>query len=311
MSLPRNPKHPDEDRTRVHELSLDRITLDPEVQPRARGEDLDTMREYTAAWLEGEEFPPVDVFWDREEDAYYVADGFQRVKSAIAARRTSIRAHVHLGSRRAAILFAAGANATHGLKRSNDDKRAAVMKLLADPEWALWDDHAVARACKVSPNMVRQLRGTAVDTAGHRATARVGANGTIRTHDTPPPAAHAMKHPPLTKKEVHTLYASKIARHLRKSDPSVELDVCLMIGKIDIVASDRLYHLLIARDSEYITRVLGKMVIARHLLGGDRGITLIGHFAPSQEPLIAVLATMDIECTTPEQLLRRKKGAPT
>ncbi|EWY35857.1 hypothetical protein N825_32650 [Skermanella stibiiresistens SB22] len=39
------------------------------------------------------------------------------------------------GSRRDAVPHAVGANARHGLPRSNADKRDAVMILLKDPEW--------------------------------------------------------------------------------------------------------------------------------------------------------------------------------
>ena len=47
-----------------------------------------------------------------------------------------ISADVREGSRRDAILYAVGANASHGLKRTNRDKRNAVMVLLKDPEWS-------------------------------------------------------------------------------------------------------------------------------------------------------------------------------
>jgi hypothetical protein len=44
-----------------------------------------------------------------------------------------ISADVREGSRRDAILYAVGANASHGLKRTNRDKRNAVRVLLKDP----------------------------------------------------------------------------------------------------------------------------------------------------------------------------------
>jgi len=33
------------------------------------------------------------------------------------------------------LLYAVGSNATHGLRRSNADKRRAAQMLLEDPEW--------------------------------------------------------------------------------------------------------------------------------------------------------------------------------
>jgi hypothetical protein len=42
------------------------------------------------------------------------------------------------------VLYTVGANATHGLRRSNADKRRAVSMLLDDPEWAQWSNLAIA-----------------------------------------------------------------------------------------------------------------------------------------------------------------------
>ena len=47
---------------------------------------------------------------------------------------TEIEAEIRDGTRRDAILYAVGANSDHGMKRSNRDKRNAVMTLLKDPE---------------------------------------------------------------------------------------------------------------------------------------------------------------------------------
>jgi hypothetical protein len=65
---------------------------------------------------------------------------------------------VRPGGRRDAILYAAGANAAHGLKRPNRDKRNAVMVLLKDPEWGQWSDREIARQCNVDGKTVAALR---------------------------------------------------------------------------------------------------------------------------------------------------------
>lgn len=69
---------------------------------------------------------------------------------------------VQPGGLRDAILFAVGANATHGLRRMNADKRRAVMRLLDDPEWAAWSDREIARRCSVDHKFVGKLRPPAV-----------------------------------------------------------------------------------------------------------------------------------------------------
>jgi hypothetical protein len=57
-----------------------------------------------------------------------------------------------------ALLFACGANASHGLPRSNEDKRKAVLLLLKSEKWSRWSDREIARRCKVSPPLVAKLR---------------------------------------------------------------------------------------------------------------------------------------------------------
>lgn len=65
---------------------------------------------------------------------------------------------VRTGTQRDAILFACGANATHGLRRTNDDKRKAVGVLLADAVWSKMSDREIARLCKVSNMLVAVVR---------------------------------------------------------------------------------------------------------------------------------------------------------
>jgi hypothetical protein len=65
---------------------------------------------------------------------------------------------VRTGSRRAAMLFSVGANAAHGMRRTNADKRRAVETLLADAEWAAWSDNQIAKACGVSDHFVGALQ---------------------------------------------------------------------------------------------------------------------------------------------------------
>jgi hypothetical protein len=76
-------------------------------------------------------------------------------------------------------LFSVGANAKHGLKRSPEDKRRAVQKLLADEEWVARSDRWIAEVCKVSHTFVADLRR---ETTGNVAssTPRAGADGKVR-----------------------------------------------------------------------------------------------------------------------------------
>jgi hypothetical protein len=59
---------------------------------------------------------------------------------------------------RDAVLHSVGANATHGLRRTNEDKRRAVETLLNDEKWYLWSDRQIARQCQVSHSLVSKIR---------------------------------------------------------------------------------------------------------------------------------------------------------
>ena len=65
---------------------------------------------------------------------------------------------IHRGTRRDAILWRVRANATHGMPRTNADKRRAVETLLRDEEWARWTDNKLARTCAVSNHFVSDVK---------------------------------------------------------------------------------------------------------------------------------------------------------
>jgi hypothetical protein len=115
--------------------------------------DQDTVQDYAEIL---DELPPVIVFADGKN--FWLADGFHRYKAAQFAGREEIACEIRNGSRRDAILFAAGANARHGLRRSRADKRKAVVTLLSDKEWWRWCDREIARQCAVSATWVAVLR---------------------------------------------------------------------------------------------------------------------------------------------------------
>lgn len=116
----------------------------------------ETVQEYTDVLEDGGEFPPVDLFFNGE--AAFIGDGWQRVYAHQKSGREDIEATMRKGGLREAVLFAAGANATHGLKRSNADKRRALQIILDDPEWSTWSERAIAAHCGVSRRLLTTLR---------------------------------------------------------------------------------------------------------------------------------------------------------
>jgi hypothetical protein len=136
-------------------LRLDQIEPDPVTQPRA-AMNVPLVAEYIEAMREGTEFPPVTVFHDGQR--YWMGDGHHRVFAARSLRREDIHADIRQGDREDAILFAAGANAKHGQRRTNEDKRRAVAMALALPRLAGKSDREIAAVCTVSHTFVASVR---------------------------------------------------------------------------------------------------------------------------------------------------------
>jgi ParB-like chromosome segregation protein Spo0J len=143
---------------KVKELSLARIIAHQEVQVRVAMNE-ETIEEYAEAMRNGDKFPPVVVFSDDGGASYWLADGFHRYHAAKQiANNWALPAEIKDGGKREAILYAVGANASHGLRRSREDKHNSVLKLLKDKEWSRWSDREIARRCQVSPNTVNRIR---------------------------------------------------------------------------------------------------------------------------------------------------------
>ena len=136
-------------------LAISELTLDDDIQSREAIND-ETVAEYTEAVKAGDDFPPLTVFSDGQ--TYWLADGFHRFFAFKKAGASEVAIDLRDGERRDALLYAVGANANHGLRRTNADKRRAVLTLLNDKEWGGWSDREIARRCRVSNNFVSSIR---------------------------------------------------------------------------------------------------------------------------------------------------------
>lgn len=153
------------------------------LDPATVAEYVEAMRELLYAQNGMERIPPIVVFHDGA--AYWLADGFHRLaayqqlqQEARPAPPQTIRADVRQGTRRDAVLYAAGANADHGLRRSAADKERAVLALLQDEEWGQWSDREIARRCKVSHEFVATV-AKRHDLTGRASSARKTADGRV------------------------------------------------------------------------------------------------------------------------------------
>lgn len=136
-------------------ISITDIRINGGTQSRAQISD-EVVAEYAEAMQAGAEFPPLVVFYDGA--SYWLADGFHRYKAFAQIKAHDVPADVRQGTQRDAILFSVGANAAHGLRRTNEDKRRAVMVLLNDPEWSKWSARDISRLCGVSHDFAARLK---------------------------------------------------------------------------------------------------------------------------------------------------------
>jgi hypothetical protein len=88
--------------------------------------NMDAVREYAEQERAGKKFPPVTVFRD-SRGLLLVADGFHRLAAARQNGRTTVACEVHEGEFADALRHALGANQEHGLRRTNEDKKHAVL----------------------------------------------------------------------------------------------------------------------------------------------------------------------------------------
>ncbi len=170
----------------AQQILLDKIRTDGGTQMRAQLDD-GTVFEYTQAMVAANgwgTFPAVVAYYDGS--VYWLGDGFHRVQAyrdAFPASSDGIPCEVRSGTRRDAILHAAGANSSHGLRRTNADKQRAVETLLRDNEWSVWSNSEIARRCAVDEKTVRNMRGKLESTSElPKSDSRKGADGrTIST----------------------------------------------------------------------------------------------------------------------------------
>jgi hypothetical protein len=141
--------------TTLQTLPLHQVRDDGGTQSRTSIND-EVVKEYADAIVRGERLPPVVVFYDGS--AYWLADGFHRLRAHKKSGEPTIEVDIRQGTQRDAVLYAFGANKGHGLRMSNADKRNAVLRLLRDEEWSQWSDNAIAKHVGVDHKTVAKHR---------------------------------------------------------------------------------------------------------------------------------------------------------
>ena len=136
-------------------LKLEQIIIDKGTQTRDKI-DQKTVTEYAEALLNKESLPPVTVFHDGIK--YYLADGFHRYFGHKQTKMLTIDVEIISGTLRNAVEYALGTNDKHGLKRTNKDKRKAVLIALDDVEWGSLTNREIGKLCRVSHTFVNDIK---------------------------------------------------------------------------------------------------------------------------------------------------------
>jgi hypothetical protein len=146
----------------VTELPLTAIRLEDGTQVRAAIDDA-VVSDYAIMMADGAVFPPIAVFL--HDDAYYLADGYHRVRAAQRIQRSTIAAEVHPGTREDALWFALGANRTNGQRLTDVDKTHAVKLALA--AWPTRTNREIADQVGCSSSLVSKvIQDVATNTGG-------------------------------------------------------------------------------------------------------------------------------------------------
>lgn len=260
-------------RADTEDLAIAEIKVDPDVV--AREINFSVVNEYAEDLKEGAVFPPILVFKD-QAGTYLLADGQHRLEAARRASYGSIRAEVRRGDRRAALLASVGANAEHGVRRTAEDKRRAVWKLLNDSEWSKWADRDIARRCQVSPTLVGTLRAEQI---AAKATVKVeGQAGNLTVHVDSEPAPkrevkYKNKHGKEAKMNVVKIGKTRKRKQLAKSapapDPAKAIKACINTVRTAVELALKAK----SKDAEHQCAVFQRVRQAIDEMAQARGIT--------------------------------------
>ena len=139
----------------IKTLNLAVLRLDGDTQARLALSQ-EKVQEYAALMEDGEEFRPVDAFFDGSD--YWLADGFHRYFATKANKKTSIAVTIHNGTLEDAQLFAFAANKGHGLHMLATDIRHCIVRMLEHPRWGSWSNAAIAKHVGTSKMTVGRVK---------------------------------------------------------------------------------------------------------------------------------------------------------
>ena len=168
-------------------IKLTNINLNKSTQARIKINS-EIVSEYAELIKNGTHFPPIIVFEDITGKKH-IADGWHRFKATKSAKIPEIECEIKQGSLRDAILFSLSANSTNGLRRTNEDKRKAVLTLLNDDEWKNYSTRQIGELAGVSNATVSRIKNE----TGTSTSETIGLDGRIYKNQTTVTKQHSNK----------------------------------------------------------------------------------------------------------------------
>lgn len=138
----------------VNLIPITSIRIDGGTQSRAALSN-EVIDHYKDLIEDGKQMPPIQAMFDGAD--YWLVDGFHRWHASRKAGHTEIEVDVTNGTKREAILASLSANKDHGLQRTKEDRRKAVLIMLQDDEWSKWSIRKIASICDVHPRDVTRI----------------------------------------------------------------------------------------------------------------------------------------------------------
>ena len=135
-------------------VALSQLRLDGGTQPREAINSA-TVDEYAEAMRQLVPFPPLVAFHDGVST--WLADGFHRYHAATKIGATALQVDWRVGTIEMAKLYAASANAAHGLRRTAGDKRRAIEMVRSTEEGRTWKQERIAQHCNVARSWVAEV----------------------------------------------------------------------------------------------------------------------------------------------------------
>jgi hypothetical protein len=145
------------------------ITMANLINPKLIHTDLDTqacvainddvVKEYMEAMEAGDIFPPFLVYFDKLNNRYILVDGFHHFEAHCRLHpNDTISVELKLGTLDEARWVSLGSNKNHGLRRTNTDKRNAIVNALKHPKGAELSDNQIEKYLSVDHKTIAAIR---------------------------------------------------------------------------------------------------------------------------------------------------------